>query len=103
MRQSVLMGTQVLLMQAAFTNPSFSLTKIVTPYASAIFDKKTIKRIETKMEQLKSQMDPSVLKEASEQASALNESVKSFKEHNKRGRPSKPRKRGRPVDTGKEE
>ena len=71
--------------------------------ANAIFDKKTIKRIETKMEQLKSQMDPSVLKEASEQASALNESVKSFKEHNKRGRPSKPRKRGRPVDTGKEE
>jgi len=101
LRISVLYGTQTLLTQKALNNPSIALTKVMEPAVKAIFNEQVQKNIEAELERLKTEIDPKVFGEAQEQLNLLNECIKVFWEHSKRGRPrDSKRGRGRPKDTG---
>jgi hypothetical protein len=102
-RISVLYGTFLLMLQKVLDNPSMSMTKIMEPAVKTIFNEQVQKEIEAELARLKTEIDPKIFGEAQEQMEIINESIKVFWEHNKRGRPARARrKRGRPQDKGVE-
>jgi hypothetical protein len=100
-RQSVMVGTQVLLEGRIIYNPNSSLSKVMQVIIKKIFNKRTINRIEKELEKEKAKIDPATFKQAQEELELLKISMRVFKEHKSRGRPkAKKGVRGRPTDTG---
>ena len=94
LRQAALMGTNMIMTSLAVADPNSPLSKSLEPILKP-FAELVEQHFEGKEEEIRSKLDPAILKKAEEDAALINQSREVFKKHDRRGPKSDPPTRGR--------